>query len=243
MSSNTKLAVILAAGRGLRFGPQGKIVPKGLIEVGGVSLIERSIGFLLSSGIQRIIIVTGHLAHTYVDRLGHIEEIQFIFNPDFAGTGSMQSLSLCDHLVAEDFILLDSDIIYEPEILHGLLAHNAENSIAISFLTQAGDEVWVQGTENRVTSLRKKRDEDGDPLLGEFTGISKVSRVMLDNLLAIDSVEKPMRSSEYEEFFTAAAVQVEIKPVDIKYAKWGEVDTTKQLERVHREFSSDSFDN
>jgi len=236
MSSNINLAVILAAGRGLRFGPGGETLPKGLIEVGGKSLIERSIDFLLSSGIQKIVMVTGHLADIYVDRLGHIKEIQFIFNPDYAKSGSMQSLALCDHFVFEDFILLDSDIIYELGILHSLLAHNAENSIAISHITQAGDEVWVQGTKNRVTSLRKKRDEDGEPLLGEFTGISKVSRVMLDNLLAIDSVEKPMRSSEYEDFFTAAAVQVEIEPVNIKYAKWGEVDTPEQLERVRREF-------
>jgi len=237
MSSDIKLAVILAAGQGLRFGPDGLTSPKGLIEVGGKSLIERSIEFLQCSGIQRIIVVTGHLAHIYADRLDRIKDIDFIFNAGYKDSGSMQSLSLCDSFISEDFMLLDSDIIYEPGILHSMLNHGGKNSIAISHITHAGDEIWVQGTKNRVTSLCKKFDNTGEPLLGEFTGISKVSRVMLDALLKIDGANQPIRTSEYEDFLTAVAAQIVIEPVNIKNAKWGEVDTPEQLERVRREFS------
>lgn len=237
MSSESKLAIILAAGRGLRLGPDGEVHPKGFIQVGGTTLIERSVSFLLSSGIKRILIVTGHLAHAYVDRFGHMDEIEFIFNPDFAKSGSMQSLSLCDRFVFEDFVLLDSDIIYEAEILQTLMDHGAENSIAISPITQAGDEVWVQGAPDRVVSLNKNWVEGGFPLLGEFTGISKVSRSMFDHLIALDSAENPLRYREYENFFTAVALEVVIEAVNIGSAKWGEVDTPEQLERVLRVFS------
>lgn len=237
MSSESKLAIILAAGRGLRLGTEGEILPKGLIQVGGTTLIERSISFLLRSGIKRILIVTGHLAHVYVDRLSHMDEIELIFNPDFAKSGSMQSLSLCDRFVSENFILLDSDIIYEAGILQSLMNHDAENSIAISSITEAGDEVWVQGTLDRVVSLSKDRVEDGSLLLGEFIGISKVSRLMFDHLIALDSAKNPLKYSEYEQIFTTVALEVVIKPVNIGTAKWGEVDTPEQLERILRLFS------
>lgn len=243
MKSDVKLAVILAAGQGLRFGSTGKMLPKGLIEVYGKSLVERSIDTLLSYGMQSIIIVTGHLSDMYVDRLSNVKEIRFVFNGGYAESGSMQSLSLCNSLISEDFVLLDSDIIYEPKILEALLLNEARNSIAISNSTQAGDEVWVQGTDDRVIGLGKIRNDFDHEILGEFTGISKVSRVLLDCMMALNSPERPIVSSEYEEFLTHAAVHVEIKSTHVQDAKWGEIDTPEQLERVLKVFSKSDREN
>ena len=58
-------ALILAAGRGVRMGPRGQSIPKGFIEVGGKTLIARSLALLARSGVRDVTIVTGHLADFY----------------------------------------------------------------------------------------------------------------------------------------------------------------------------------
>ena len=58
-------ALILAAGRGVRMGPRGQSIPKGFIELGGTTLIARSLALLAAAGIEEATIVTGHLGERY----------------------------------------------------------------------------------------------------------------------------------------------------------------------------------
>ena len=46
----------MAAGLGTRFGKMTETVPKGFVECGGISMVERSIQTLIACGIERIII-------------------------------------------------------------------------------------------------------------------------------------------------------------------------------------------
>ena len=50
-----KTALIMAAGLGTRFGKMTETVPKGFVECGGKSMVERSIQTLIDCGIDRII--------------------------------------------------------------------------------------------------------------------------------------------------------------------------------------------
>ena len=61
-SSRVRSAVILAAGLGSRMNEVGRLAPKGLLRLGERSIIEESIRRLIAVGIERIVIVTGHLA-------------------------------------------------------------------------------------------------------------------------------------------------------------------------------------
>ena len=47
-------AIIMAAGLGSRFGIYTEDRPKGFIEVGGMSMIERSINTLISCGVRHM---------------------------------------------------------------------------------------------------------------------------------------------------------------------------------------------
>ena len=58
-SSKISTAVILAAGMGIRLRNLTGLLPKGLLEIGGKSLIYRSLESLKNEGIDRAIIVTG----------------------------------------------------------------------------------------------------------------------------------------------------------------------------------------
>ena len=65
MTNTIKTAVILAAGMGTRLEGISKWVPKGFLKLGDIFIIEESINRLQQAGIERIIIVTGHLKEFY----------------------------------------------------------------------------------------------------------------------------------------------------------------------------------
>ncbi len=110
-----RTAVILAAGQGTRLDELGRQAPKGFLHLGTRPIVEESIRRLEHVGIERILIVTGHLAEFY-DRLAaqYRGLIETVHNPRFAETGSLASLTAARELLDEDFLLLESDLVYEP---------------------------------------------------------------------------------------------------------------------------------
>jgi 2-aminoethylphosphonate-pyruvate transaminase len=60
--NEVRMAIILAAGMGVRLKDRGRLSPKGCLCLGEKSIVEESVLRLLATGIERIVIVTGHLA-------------------------------------------------------------------------------------------------------------------------------------------------------------------------------------
>ncbi len=101
-------ALILAAGRGVRMGPRGRLTPKGLLEINGVPLVARSVALLQARGIEAVRIVTGHLDDQYRAAFEGHAGVELIHNSLYDQTGSLQSLmtgleGLDGHVVLLDF--------------------------------------------------------------------------------------------------------------------------------------------
>ncbi|HIC33159.1 MAG TPA: hypothetical protein EYO78_00040 [Gammaproteobacteria bacterium] len=80
---------------GVRLKERGKLTPKGCMCLGEKTIVEESVLRLLAVGIDRIVIVTGHLAEQYEplqDR--YHQTVQLVHNSHFADSGSMYSLYL-----------------------------------------------------------------------------------------------------------------------------------------------------
>ena len=71
-----KQAVIVAGGLGSRFGDRTKLMPKGFIEIEGVAMVERSVRKLIASGVEEIIIGTGHCSEYYDELANKISHHQ-----------------------------------------------------------------------------------------------------------------------------------------------------------------------
>ncbi|MEQ9116145.1 MAG: nucleotidyltransferase family protein [Rickettsiales bacterium] len=86
-------AIILSAGFGTRMLPITKKVPKPLIKINGISLLERIIKDLIESGVNKIVINTHHLADKIKDFIGSYQktlkkvELHIIYEPDILETG------------------------------------------------------------------------------------------------------------------------------------------------------------
>ena len=121
MSQVITKAVILAAGMGLRMKEMGEETPKGFIRLGGSPIIEHSLRALISCGIREIMIVTGHKGEYYENLKETYSEIRTVENTKFTDTGTMYSLCCARDFVDADFILLESDLIFDHNLPHLIL--------------------------------------------------------------------------------------------------------------------------
>jgi len=122
-------AVILAGGRGERMLPITEFLPKALVPVLGVPMLKLQIDQLERLGIQKIVILTGHLGdeiQSYINSQSYKIEIVCIqsepnFEPGERLARSLQSLPeeflllYCDNFIPDDEVIL-SQINSESEM-------------------------------------------------------------------------------------------------------------------------------
>lgn len=227
-------AVILAAGLGQRLGPAGQLKPKGLLEFGGQSLVSRSVGLLQLAGIRDIIVGTGHLAHQYSEAFAAVPGVACVAHEKYAATGSMRTLyGLRDHIWG-NFLLLESDLLYEPRALEELLQHPEETVVLVSQFTYAGDECYV-GSNNQaqLTDISKRR-EDIARLAGELVGISKVSQNVFENMCQYwEERHHAQPTMNYEDALVGVTSRELVVVHKADGLVWCEVDTPEHLQRAH----------
>lgn len=228
-------AVILAAGRGTRLAGHVQDYPKGFLRLGPQPIIEESIDRLVAAGIRDVLIVTGHCAGHY-DELAQRRPglVRVVHNPRYADSGSMYSLWCARDLVRGPFLLLESDLVYEPRALHRLLDDPSADAILLSGATQAGDEVYVEVREGRLLNMSKQAAMLGAPPAGELVGITKISDELFRLMCAI--AERAFASSlrfDYEtDCLVAAARERPIACPVVTDLVWGEIDDPAHLARV-----------
>jgi histidinol-phosphate/aromatic aminotransferase/cobyric acid decarboxylase-like protein/choline kinase len=147
-------AIILAAGMGKRLGKYTQNGTKCMVQVNGKSLIERALESLIDAGIKRVILVVGYRAEALRSFLtGKYPELEIVYvtNEVYATTNNIYSLWLArEYLSSDDTILLESDIIFQSEILTKLIADPEPNLAVVSKY-----ESWMDGT---VTMMDDERN-------------------------------------------------------------------------------------
>lgn len=149
MSNKNIKAVILAAGMGSRLGNLTEAHTKCMVEVNGVTMIERMLRQLDSKKLNSITIVVGYKADeliAYIESLGIATPITFINNEIYDTTNNIYSLYLAkDVLVSGDTLLLESDLLMEDAALDRMLSDEAPVSAMV-----APYEMWMDGTVVRI---------------------------------------------------------------------------------------------
>jgi choline kinase len=226
-------AVILAAGRGSRLGAMGAMHPKGFIELGGEAIIETSLARLARAGVERVCIVSGHLDGFYRDLAQRHPEVALIHNERFADSGSMYSLYLARQAVVEDFLLLESDLIYEQRALTTLLAATSPDTLLVSGPTGSGDEVYVEAAAGRLTGLSKQRAALAGAVIGELVGITRLTRACLAAMCRhAEGVFRQTLHLEYEQALVAAGREMPVACALVPDLAWSEIDDAQHLARA-----------
>lgn len=165
----------MAAGRGSRFGKMTETMPKGFIEVGGKSMIERSVETLIACGIERIIIGTGYKREKYEELKERFPQIETCFSPRYAETNSMYTLWNCRKMIDnEDFLLLESDLVFEKKAITSLQETLWKDVMLISPVTKFQDQYYVESDDNDILTSCSVNKENLNAK-GELVGIHKLS--------------------------------------------------------------------
>ena len=225
-----KTAVIMAAGMGTRFGDQTKLVPKGFIPYKGKPMVVRSIETLIASGIEQIIIGTGYHRECYEALCEQYPQIECCFSPRFAETNSMYTLWNCRNLIYEDFLLLESDLVFEPKAITSLLECPYDSAMLITPVMKFQDQYYVEMDEHHVL---KNCSTDSAALNynGELVGIHKVSYAFYERMCEeyekiVD--KKPTLGYEYQ----LLSVSQHVMPMHVlcvEGLQWYEIDDENDM--------------
>lgn len=138
-------AIILAAGMGKRLKDLTKDNTKCMIKVNDITLIERMLSQLDRLNLSKIVIVIGYEGQKLVDFINQLDiktKIVYVNNPIYYRTNNIYSLYLAkEYLLKEDTLLLESDLIFEDEVLDKILNDPYPNLALV-----AKFESWMDGT-------------------------------------------------------------------------------------------------
>ena len=176
------IGVILAAGMAKRLRPLTDTKPKCLLEVGGRTLLERTVCAMQQAGISEFVVVTGYRADQIRDFLENTSwtsgyptpHFTFLHNADYEHNNNIFSLWMSMEIVrGKEFLLMDSDILCDPAAVVRI-ARESEAALALNRHECGEEEIKViVDTEGRITEISKVCSiQDA---IGESVGIEKMT--------------------------------------------------------------------
>ena len=226
-----KTAVIMAAGMGTRFGHYTDMIPKGFIPYKGKPMVIRSIETLIDCGIKKSIVGTGYHKEHYEALMSKYLQVKCVFSPRFAETNSMYTLWNCREAIGgEDFLLLESDLVFERKAISSLIECPFESAMLITPVTKFQDQYYVQMNEQCELINCSVNKEEIVPS-GELVGIHKISNSFYKVLCSeYEKIVEEKPKLGYE--FQLLDVSQRITPMNvlkINDLQWYEIDDTQDL--------------
>ena len=165
-------AVIMAGGRGTRIAKLNAKVPKPMVPIEGMPILEHQLCVLKRQGIQEIILAVGHLGYKIRDYFGDGSKaspvtgepfgvsIQYIEEKEPLGTAG--ALHYLRGKMTEDFLLVNGDIIFDVDIAR-FAGYHKENAGLATIFTHPNGHPFDSGIiyadfKKRATKWLHKED-------------------------------------------------------------------------------------
>lgn len=231
----------MAAGLGTRFGQMTEKIPKGFIPFKGEPMVVHSIKTLLSCGINRIIIGTGYKKEVYESLKTEYSQIECVYSPRYAETNSMYTLYNCREAIGDDdFILLESDLVFEKKAITSLQESEFESAMLITPVTKFQDQYYVEMDDDSILTNCSTDKQKINPN-GELVGIHKLSNIFYKRMCAeyakiVD--EKPKLGYEYQLLDMSQRV-MPMNVLKVDNLQWYEIDDIEDLKYAEENIKID----
>ena len=210
-------AIILAGGRGQRLRPITDYVPKSLVPLNNIPIIEWQIRHLKKFGIKEIIICTGYKAEMIKNFLSMKNnlgvKIKFSVEKIPLGTGGaikQAGLSIKD----KSFFVLNGDIITNIDL--NQLAKKQNSIASIELKTKFG---IIETKDDKVTKFNEKKEISN---LWMNAGIYHLQKEILQDLPTKGDIEKTV--------FPNYAKKGKLTTIKFKNVMWYSIDSFKDIE-------------
>jgi NDP-sugar pyrophosphorylase family protein len=215
-------AIILAGGRGKRLRPITDYVPKPLVPLNNIPIIEWQIRYLKKFGVEEIIICTGYKAEMIKNFLAMKNnmgvKIKFSVEKTPLGTGGaikQASLSIKD----KSFFVLNGDIITNINL--DQLAKKQNSIASIELKTKFG---IMETKGDKVTKFKEKKEISN---VWMNAGVYHLQKETLQDLPKKGDIEKTV--------FPDYAKKGKLTTVKFKNAIWYSIDSFKDIEECSLE--------
>jgi NDP-sugar pyrophosphorylase family protein len=228
-----RTALLLAAGMGSRLAPLTDSKAKCLVEVSGISMLERLVRVLGRYGFDRLVVVVGHEGDSIMDYLGDRAgalQVSYIVSPCYRTTNNIYSLWLARNAIDEPFLLVESDLLFDESLLEGMMK---TDTIAVSRQLE-----WMNGTtvtlgKGGVSAFCLGEMSRLDARHYKTVNIYSFSRRTWDAIrVRLDEYIAASRTGDYYESVFADMVargELALTPVLFDADRWYEVDTLEDL--------------
>jgi L-glutamine-phosphate cytidylyltransferase len=236
-------AIILAAGTGTRLFPYTKDRPKCLVEVNGITLLDRQLAILSAAGIHEVIVIGGYCADALEERVPVLRR-----NPLYSDTNMVSTLFCAESDLIGTCIVSYGDIVYSRKILSELLKADDDISVTIDMNWKP---YWYARSENPIEDAETlKINKDGligeigqkpntlEEIEGQYMGLMKFSEKGTEALKDAyhESCKKgDIRGKKIEKAYMTDLLQLmidsghKVKAVPVS-DYWVEIDTIEDLE-------------
>lgn len=236
-------AVILAAGLGTRLRPITNDVPKCMVPVNGIRIIDKQIDNLLANGVNDIYVVDGYKAEVLASHLKEsFPQVHIISNPRYAETNNMFSLYLTSlYVKGEEFILMNADVYYDSNIIAGLLQGDNQSKIACDCSGYLEESMKITIDGGKINHISKKiiPEEHFAVSIDVYRISARDSKVLFKEVEDIILVQKD------ENSWTEVALDRIFKDTNfIPYVirgRWFEIDNHDDLHKAERIFKGDKL--
>ena len=209
-------AIILAGGRGKRLRPITDYVPKPLIPIKNIPIIEWQIKYLKKFGISEVIICSGYKTEMIENYLNNKKlGVKIIFSIETKPLGTGGAIKKAGKKIKEkSFVVINGDVITNIDLKKLL---KKENSIAaIQLKTKFG---ILQTDEDKIIKFDEKKEI---PDLWMNAGIYHLNREIIKKLPDVGDIEKTLfpNLAQKEKLFT----------IKFRNTKWYSIDSFKDME-------------
>jgi len=128
-------AMILASGIGKRMMPLTKSIPKCLIKLNGKTVLGHELDHILSCGIKKAIITTGHFEEQvkeFMKKNYPNIEVEYAKNEKYAETNYIYSMFMAKDMIDDNILLMHSDMVFDRILLKRLLESEHKNAVLIN---------------------------------------------------------------------------------------------------------------
>ncbi len=172
-------AIVLAAGKGTRMRPYTDDTPKGMLEFDDEPLLENLRRSFEDCDVDDVVVVKGYLSEE-ID----LDDVTYYTNEEYDSTNMVETLFCAEEEMDDGFVLSYSDIVFENQVLEGLMESDGDFVVTVDTDWQDYWEARYGRVDHDVESLSL---EDGevtelgvpdvsvDEIDGRYVGLMKFS--------------------------------------------------------------------
>jgi len=222
-------AIILAAGKGSRLYPITLNKPKGLLEIGNETILDRLVRQFSAAGIDDILVIVGYQKECLQKHFG--KSVRYSEYDNFENTNNLHTLWSVKDELDDDVIITFADLIVHNSIIDELVDSREDITMVVDTSQVLGGTMRVAVNEHSLTSITTTSVEEAS---GNFIGISKLSKegcaILVDEMSS-------MIDGYQDDYYTMAIDRLvrngsHVGYCDAKNHIWREVDTKDEYDEV-----------